>query len=387
LEERVVKDVPVKIESSQSVQAFDLKIFGADSFFVDVTVRGKRYLVSQSALNADDIVVTAATNFVDSAGKYSLKLDIKKKNDNADFDIIKTSAEYIDVYYDVYREAEFPLTADIVSESGITPEGYFKDNEILSEKSVVIGGPASEISKVKKVLAQVNLDSKLTSTKTFEAAIVPVDEYHATPRFLVVKSDNEDITVTIPVYKITSMATAVSFKNSPVFYLENTLEYTVTPAKAKFGIEEALIDDMKEVKIGTVDFSLLKPGENVIKFTADDVKDAKVLGDVKEFTVRIRISGVSEKRIGFENTNVSLSRINPSYNVELQSINFTQITLVGPNGTLEKIKPTDIYAEFDFANEALQPGLNKKNGRLYVKGYDDSWVYGTYTADFVISKK
>lgn len=387
LEERVVKDVPVKIESSQSVQAFDLKIFGTDSFFVDVTVRGKRYLVSQRALTADDIVVVAGTNFVDSAGKYSLKLEIKKKNDNADFDIIKSSEEYIDVYYDVYREAEFPLTANIISESAIVPEGYFKDNEILSEKSVVIGGPATEINKVKKVMAQVTLDGQLSSTKTFEAAIVPVDEYQASPRFLLVNNGNADVTITIPVYKVTNMATAVSFKNSPLFYLENALDYSISPSKTKFGIEESLIENVQEIKIGTVDFSLLKPGENVIKFSAEDVKDAKVLGEVKEFTVIIRISGVTEKRIGFVNTNVSLARINSSYKVELKNINFTQVTLVGPSAVLENITPSDIYAEFDFANEALQLGQGKKNGRLYVKGYDDCWVYGNYTAEFVITEK
>lgn len=78
-DERVVKDVPVKINMSSNIETFDLQIFGISDFKVDVTVSGKRYIVASNNLSAEDFVVTANTNYVDSAGKYSLKLDVKKK--------------------------------------------------------------------------------------------------------------------------------------------------------------------------------------------------------------------------------------------------------------------------------------------------------------------
>lgn len=77
-QERVIRDVPVKIEMSASVEAFDLQLFGRKDFKVDVTVVGKRYVVAERLLSADDLIVTASTNYVDSAGKYTLRIDAKR---------------------------------------------------------------------------------------------------------------------------------------------------------------------------------------------------------------------------------------------------------------------------------------------------------------------
>lgn len=384
LEERIVKDVPVKIENSQSVQAFDLNIFGNENFFVDITVKGKRFVVAQRALTADDIIVTASTNYVDSAGKYSLKLDVRKKNESADFEIIKLSEEHIDVYYDVYKEIEFPLTIDIKSDTSLIPKGYYKDDEILSEKSVLIAGPATEVNKVKKVYARVKLENELTATQTFEAKIVPVDEYAASPRFLTINNDNVDISLTIPVYKQAQLPVELAFKNAPLLYLENPPTYSVTPGFALFGIEENILEDMTAVDIGTVDFSELKPGENKFNFKSSDVKEAKVLDKTEQFTVVIKLEKNNEKTLDFKKSNVSILRLTENAKAEPIKMNFSEITVYGSSESLENITRDDIFAEVDFNNEEIGPGLMTKPVKIFAKGYDDCWVYGKYEITYDI---
>ena len=64
---RVIKDVKVVIDTTVPSQ-FGLEVFGNNSYTVDVTVSGKKYLISSPSLEADDISVVAQTNNVDSAG-------------------------------------------------------------------------------------------------------------------------------------------------------------------------------------------------------------------------------------------------------------------------------------------------------------------------------
>ena len=79
-DDRIVKDVPVKIDISNNVSNLGLQMFGNTEFYVDVKVHGKRYEVAESVLTKDDLVVTAKTNYVDSTGSQTLKLEVNAKN-------------------------------------------------------------------------------------------------------------------------------------------------------------------------------------------------------------------------------------------------------------------------------------------------------------------
>lgn len=58
-DDRIVKDVPVKIEISNNVSNLGLQMFGNTDFTVEVKVHGKRYDVAESVLTKDDISVVA----------------------------------------------------------------------------------------------------------------------------------------------------------------------------------------------------------------------------------------------------------------------------------------------------------------------------------------
>ena len=61
---RVIKDVKVNIDTAIPSQ-FGLEVFGNPDYSVDVTVTGKKYQISNAALSAEDILVTAQTDNVD----------------------------------------------------------------------------------------------------------------------------------------------------------------------------------------------------------------------------------------------------------------------------------------------------------------------------------
>lgn len=377
--ERIVKDVPVKIEMSNSVDSFDLQIFGTKDFFVDVTVVGKRYVVAPTALSADDFSVTAKTNFVDSAGKYSLRLEIQPKSVSADFTIVDSSVDYIEVFFDAYREGEYSLVPQIEFPGDPVPDGYFKDTEVLSATAVTISGPATEINKIDRVYAKVAVDRALTSTRTFPVEIVPTGEFGTLLRYLTVNRGNADITMTIPVYKLAELPVAVSFKNVPPAYLTTPLKYSCSPVKALFAVDESALGDTKAMTIGSIDFALLKPGVNSLVFEKEDITQAKVMDDTKQFRVSVDTSGMIEKELNLKPENINFTNIPQGLAVSYDGIGIYAIKAVGPEIDLQSITSADVYADIDVGAAELTVGRNAIPARLYIRNTDTCWVYGQYT--------
>lgn len=386
-DERVVKDVPVKINMSSNIETFDLQLFGITEFKVDVIVSGKRYIVSSNNLSADDFIVTANTNYVDSAGKYSLKLDVKRKSPDSDFEILKVSSENIEVYFDTFQESEFALEPEIISLGDIIPKGYFRDTEILSAKTVTVSGPATEVNKINKVYARITVDGVLTATKTYKADIIPLAEYGSVPRYLSINNGNADIAVTLPIYKIAELPVTVTYKNSPAYYLANPLLSSFSPSKATFGVDETILEGMKQANIMTVDFSTIKSGKNIFVVKSDSIENIKVIDKTEEFKVTIDASGLTEKKLSVPASNVSLSNINNENMVTLLSANIPNVLVVGNKSVLETISPENVFADIDFSNLVLENGIVKMPARLYLKDRDDCWVYGQYLLEVNVVRK
>ncbi|MDR3345122.1 MAG: hypothetical protein LBT21_05990, partial [Oscillospiraceae bacterium] len=169
-EERVLAHIPVSIELTDAVKNLNLEPFTAnDGYFIDVTVTGKRYVLNE--LTPEQISVRAQTATVGSAGLKSLRLSATSAA-GTDFQITYLSQQEINVLFDENREQEFQLETVLLDSSGklikdmqaAAPTGYVVDHELLSNSTVTLSGPASEIARVKSVTATAQLTDKLTDT-------------------------------------------------------------------------------------------------------------------------------------------------------------------------------------------------------------------------------
>ena len=93
---RTINKVKVTIDNTVPSQ-FGLEVFGDSEFYVDVTVKGKKYQISPANLSADDIVVLALTNNVDSAGNITLLLKAESATGSNNYSISSISQRSIDV--------------------------------------------------------------------------------------------------------------------------------------------------------------------------------------------------------------------------------------------------------------------------------------------------
>ena len=256
--EVVVENVPIKIDTENSVpEQYGLRMFGDNSYTVDITVSGSRYVVGGKLLSADDFKVTASTALVTSAGTHSLQVKVTKANESADFTIESISENFINVYFDAYAEKQANLVVNADTDN-VAPDGYIVDSDLIMDtKTVLVGGPALEISQLDSVAANLNIDRELKESTAFNVPMVAVNKSGAALKFVTIDGEeNATVTVTVPVYKVEELPVTVDFTNSPSKFVTDKPQYTCSPSSVKVAVLQNGTG-MESLKIGTVDVALI----------------------------------------------------------------------------------------------------------------------------------
>ncbi len=374
-DERVVEDIPVKIEVSEVMKTYGLTSFIDEDYTVDVTVKGKRYNVSPKALKAEDISVEANTNNVSSPGNYTLQV-VATNNSRLDFEIISISLRTIDAFFDVPVTREFQVDDQLYTSTEVVPDGYYAGDRRLSASTVQVSGPETEVDKIIGITATVALEEPITETETFTCTLGTLSSSENEPKYI---SYLDNIKMTVPVYRKATLTTSVNFINSPADYIASPLQFTVSPSSALFGVSENSQAFKKGVmNVGTIDYSEIAPGKNTFSFVFESDSSVLIEDGVTDFTVTVDAANMASKTI-----TVPVSSAGAASEEGGEENNFAQdsitVTVVGPEASLASIGEKDIAVSADVANtdrETTEVPLT-----VTVPGSDDCWVYGTYTVN------
>ena len=379
-DERVIDDVPVKIELSQAMKTYGLKAFGDSDYTVDVTVKGKRYNVSKKALSAQDVEVRANTAFVNSAGKYTLQLVASNATNRVDFEITSLSMEVIDVYFDVEKTKEFEIDRNIIAPKGIVPDGYYAGEVSLSESTVKITGPETEVDKIIGVNATIVIDEPMTATKTINCTLSAYNSSDSEIQYLTYRTNQTELTATVPVYRRVQLNTGVEFVNSPAKYIAERLNYSVSPSSAVFGVAESRIDGLNgTIPVGTIDFSEIGAEETEFRFTFDSESAVLIDDSVDRFTVKVNPGAVDKKEISVPLSSAVVENA-PEGSEPFLGPSSVIVTVIGPAGSLEKIDADSITVKADLSSVKPSNELSDVPLRVTLAESDDCWVYGDYSA-------
>ncbi len=381
--ESTVKNVPVQIDYAMVEENLGLKPFGETSFKVDVTVKGKKYIVESGDM-LDDLVVKANTSYVNSAGNSTLKLEISSKNSNPAYTIVRYSVDEITVYFDYPGDREFVVVPEFEFDGNPVADGYHIGGYIFPESDTIrVTGPETEVNKISKVVAKAEVNGNLKQNETVDAELVALAEGDETVRNISFSRKTGKIRITVPVYKIADLPLGCSFVNKPSDYVDNPpFTVSISPATAKIGIPEKKLEGINEFEILTVDYSEIKEGVNVFVVKASDITGGVVIGDVEEFTVTVNVHGMVSDKISAPQ-NISFVNEPTGTTVDLVKLDFSEMTVVGPFSSIEEINAENITVTADLSGIS-----SDAKGNLTVPVMikdDDCWSYGEYTATVLIS--
>lgn len=378
--EQVITGVPVAVDYANIKTKYGLVPFGDTNFTVNVTVRGKRYIVENSEVK-DDLVVTANTSQITSAGTYSLRLEVETADETPEYEIVSSSLDAVEVYFDVNQEKEFNLEIVVEGEykDSIAPEGYFVGEPTLPETSVVkVYGPETQMRKVTGVTATVNVDKQLTDTAVLNAELSVISDQVTN----FVRTDRPDgiVPVTFAVYKTAEMPVEVSFTNKPARYVSNIpFEVKISPSVSTFAIRESKLADMEAVEILTVDFSQLHSGTNTFTVTADELTDIVLMDPKTVFNISVTLKDFTTSTHSIVLGNSSLENVPEDVQVSLVTNALSSVTVVGPQDSLEKINAGRFGVSVDMSEVDLTPGRKQVPAEVYLVDSEDCWVFGEYS--------
>lgn len=370
-----IQNVKVTIDSTVPSQ-FGLEVFGDNEFYVDVKVTGKKYKIS--SLNAEDIKIIAQTNSVDSAGMKTLLLKSDQTFGNSDYAISSISQKSIDVYFDVPKTIQMVIEPDIVADDIEIVEDGFKTGEInLSETSVSVTGPSTEINRIVKAVARLKLQKSLSANKSADVDVLLLDENGKT-NFKYVTTDIQNVILTIPVLRVKEINTTILFKNAPDEYVLNPLKYTISPAKDFFNISVDEYDKTKEFSVGTIDFKSVSPSNYVFEFLRTDLPVSDE-SDTQKFIVKLDVSGLSQDYFVISSNKV---KVNNPDNLEYRVSGLNKsVVVVGSEKALESITEDDISVEIDISDINITSGQTTSVPANVTVNSSNCWIYGTYTVE------
>ena len=373
---RIIKNVKVVIDDTVPSQ-FGLQVFGEDEFTVDITVKGKKYQISDKNLSDEDISVIAQTTSVDSAGVYTLQLKAEYGSDNTSYTISSLSSKTVEVYFDTEKTSSFVIEPEIITgDFEIAGDGFSCGDINLSETAVTITGPSTQVNRVERVVAEVVLEGSLTSNKSAETKIVPLDDKGQTD-FEYLTMNVEEVVVTIPILRLKQLDTAVTFKNAPDGLVLNPLAYSITPNSAEFNVLVDDYDKTTEYVVGSINFKELSPTSNTFKF---DAKNTTVVDDELEtFTVSVNLDDYTQEYMKIPSSMITV--INPeSFNYKISDLN-KSVVIVGTEESLKGITEDMVSVEVDLTSVVLEKGEIKTIPVIVTVDSPSCWIYGEYTVD------
>lgn len=377
--------VPLNIDFSDSAAAqLGLTCYGDSKVDIDVTVSCKKYLARD--ISSDDIKVSLQTNAVTSKGNYEVPINVSATSENAEFTISSYYPSTYKAYFDVEDEKSFDIELNYETDDFIA-DGYVMGEPLLSEKTAVVKGPKSYVSKVSRLVANVDFDKKLKETQSVDIIASALDASGSSVDYVSVDTGSENLNLTVPVLKKTTLPITSSFSGAP----EGTDTSSFTVKYSVDSIDAAILEDsgIKEANIGSIDFSRLNVGKNTFKFDVTTLDGITVLDKTKTVTATVTVpSDYSTKTVSVNKSSVNIANIPDGYEASVISINASSLTLIGTQTELEKDGiGVGLVVDLSAYQNKLEPGSSYYDITANIEGTNACWVYGKYQAQIEITKK
>jgi hypothetical protein len=371
-----IYNVPVVIDSSgTSLEKLNLELFETEPQTINITVTGKRYLVSQ--LNKNDFSVSVPISRVVGPGEYKLEVTPNYVgNKDMDFSIVDYSKKTMNFFFDYRSSKAFNVEADI-SELKFA-DGYTADIPNVITDPIMLEGPKTEIDNISKVVAviQPKNTKRIKETTTLKALLIMYDkngnEY--TPRYTVFPE--KQIEITVPVVQSAKLPLVVDFENQPNYFKNDSVDYKITPEQVNVTGNTTHLESLENIVVGTVDYSELSTKNNTFTFDVEVPSGITLVDDVTKATVTFDMSDYKEATVDI--SRFELSNVPAGMDVEVVTEKIKDVKLVLPE-TFDTSNAGKFYADVDIEDKDYNQGTYNVNVTVKCESINKMWAVGNYT--------
>ena len=370
-----ISGIPVSIQLSDSAVQDGLRIFSGQDVKVSVPIKGNRVIVGQVTNNDIQVVAQQAASTITAPGNYTLELTAKKASILNDYEFASAvQPAFITVVVDRYREAEFTIEPKI---SFTANPDYFVGSTVLSSQTVVLSGPESEISKIKKVVAQGEIQGELQESAMTRVPLSFYDAYDEPISNEAITASVSEVDVTVPVLERKEVPIEAEFSNVPNGIDKRDIISKITPSVLEIAGPKDVINDCEKLQLSPIDFKNINLSNDSFDVTINLPTGCKSLSNVYNATVKLNMNAFKEKSVWATQFKILNEPQGKKASIYSGGLN---VICVGQANKINALKPADITIEVDFAGKEEVTGHMEGPAKIVIQG-DGMWSCGDYVVN------
>ena len=355
-----VQDIPVVFEGeSWLLENRNLMITDGMETTVDLDVSGNRSDISK--LNRSNVILKIDLTKVYESGPANLTYNISYPPDVPVGAITVENRNPASVRLTVEKRLskEIPVR---VAFTGAVPEEFIADTEnvVLDYSVVNIKGPASVVEKITQARVDIDLEEQTESlSENYRFTLCDEEGNPLDASKITTDIAEVHLEVNIRRYKEIPLMLNVVYGGGAT---EGYTRYEIKPASIRVSGSDAVLADLSEIVLGTVNFA--EQTENTqMTFPINLPEGVTNLTGITEATAEIRFVGLSIKE--FTTENIKVINVPDGLDYELMS-EVVKVTLRGPVGRINQIKPEDIVVTVDLTGK--ETGASTVKAAITVRG-------------------
>ena len=372
--------VPVEITGSTVLTRQGLTVANLSQSTVDLRIEGPASVLDSLSRSRKDLSVTLDVSKCTEGENKLVYTPNWPVNINTDSIVtIDRDPETITVTVEKLYTSSFNVEFQL---KGTVADGYQAGTPAINPETVVVSGPAEQVSRVKKVVAVLETED-LDQRFAGDLPLILLDENGEQITDAEVTLDSPTAYIVLPVVVVKDIPLTVNFQPGGGATIDD-ITYEINPKSLMVSGAESDMESLSEISLGSVDLSKVV-GTNTFTFPIDlDASLENVTGSTSA-TVTVTVNGLDTR--SFDVDNIQMVNIPDGYQVTLA----TQVRTVKVRGKQEDLNNIDAsqlsivadLSDVDFAGLYSVPASKVK---VYLNADSSVGVIGDYTVVVNVSR-
>ena len=361
------------LRSSRNLVVTDLDISS-----VTVVITGPRRVVSP--LDSDDLVAQVDVSKLSTAAFTSLKYDIVYPSSVSErgLTVERRFPEYVTFNVSLQTSKEIPVRGGF---EGRTEEGFTAESPVFEPTNISVSGPEAYLKDVDRAWVTFGRDMTVSSTYSTDVGFTLEDRNGDPCPTEYISCSQDTVKATLPIRAIKNVPLTVNLIYGSGANETNTI-VTVTPSYLTLTGDTAILSEMNQIVLGTVDltdFNTTFTEEYSIPLD----NSLKNLTGLSTAEVTVEVVGLDTKP--YRVTNITF--VNIPENSDVEAITETlEVRIRGTEEQLKQIRAENITLVADLTDYQESVGAYMVPVRVRVDGFTDVGAVGDYTISVEIRK-
>ncbi len=315
-----------------------------NSNVISITIRGPRSVVE--SLSASDFKATADLRELTDFEFVPIEIQALRYKDK--LTSVESRTKNVKVSIEELSIKQFAIRASV---TGTPADGYAVGNKTLSQNIVKINGPASIMSTINRVVAEVNV-SDMSSDISTPVSLTVYDGNDKAIDTSRLKMSVDSVNVNVEMLKTKEVPVRAGTSGTPADGYRVVGDVVCAPETVTIAAKENVLAGISEVRIPdeVIDVTdLNKSFESLIDISEYLDEGVTLIGDV-EILASVNIEKLESKDIYYPVTSITIENLADNYKSIYTNFDPLKLQIWGTEEKIQELQNTDVTVTVDLSS-------------------------------------